>query len=737
MGAGFIRRFTTDPSLAELLAIEGVVVIDREQPAVPVGAGTGLVALVAEFEDGDFAPKEIASPADLLQSFGSFGFVYDGVPACNPCARARRADAALTPEYWNGNGYMALANKRFAGLVCVRVDASVGEVQFTRQASLSGVSDFSVALENGQTLIVDIGAGNVTATFTGAVATTTSAAGVYPTTFTGGEQITVDIEGTEYPITFLAADQTQVQVLARLNAAAGYTAFVAASPTTIRFDGRVKGTVGSIQIVSLDAAVATALGFAAAAAVAGTGNVPNLAAVTEDDAHAVVVAAVVGTRIDRDAAGRFRVVNTATPGTGTIEIDSTSTALAFGFTTDVEADAASGEDGVIPAGTRVRNSGGRELVTMQTVAVTADEAGPYTVKVRHAVDDGTGTSFAVSTATVMPSAIELGAFAVTNAEAIGAALTEAQLDAKYVEAIDKTKSVKSITKRINILFSARQSNIIRSRLRANVREASAQGCFGRVAVVRPPLGTTTRAQARSTTAQPGVGTYRAHRVIYAYPGLQTYVPLIALRGLEGGDGFSADGLVDTGADGWLASVMSLLNPEENPGQETEFLDAVTGLEAGNPDVQNMDIGDYKLFKAAGICAPRIDDGVTVFQSGVTSVDPSAHPNQTTISQRRFADFISDSLTPRMNTYVKKLATDERVGTVVGEVQAFLASLKSEPNRALARIEDYSIDPKGGNTPETIAAGIRRLKIKVRMLPSLDVIVLDTEVGQQVRIDLAA
>ena len=429
MGAGFIRRYIgREPTTDEILAIEGAVLIDRDPPAAINGVNTGLVTLVGEFEDGPFAlPTEILSANDLATTFGQFGFNYDGLAGGNPCARGRKADGATSFEYWNGNGFIALVNKKFAGLICVRVDTSVGEVSFTRFASLSGNSDFSFALTSGQTLVFDIGAGNVTATFTGAVATTDSAAGTYPSTFTGGQTMTVKIEGVQYVITFLATDSTQNQVIDRMNAAVGYTAFSNIGGGKTRFNGKIGGTSGEIQIVAVSGAiVTTATGFSAGAAITGTGNVPNIAAITTTNANAVVNAAESDAIIDRDANGAIRIVNTGTAGTGTIVVDSSSTALAFGFPLDAEADAAVGIDGVIPAGTRVQTGAGVEFVTMQSIAVTAANAGPYNVKVRHALDDGTGTSKAVSTLTVLPYPLAVGAFKVTNNLAISNAKTEAQ-----------------------------------------------------------------------------------------------------------------------------------------------------------------------------------------------------------------------------------------------------------------------------------------------------------------------
>ncbi len=736
MGAGFIRRYTDDPGDAELLAVEGVVILDRDPPAVISGIGTGYVCLVGEWENGPFnAPTQVTSGDDLARSFGGFGYAYDGRVGGNPCARSRKADGTLTPEYWNGNGYIAAFGKTFARLIVVRVDTSVGEVSFTREASLSGNDDFTFALTTGQTLDLDVGAGSVTATFTGVAAAKQSADGTYPTTFTGGEKMTVAVDGVQYVVTFLAADQSIAQVIARINEALGYTA---ATQQTLKttITGRQGGTGGSVQIVSIDATVATATGFTAGTATAGTGNTANIKAVTAAEVNTVVHAAVSAVNADRDATGKLRLINTTTPGTGTLKVASSSTATAFGFALGVTADAASGTAGVIPAGTRVQTSGGVEYVTMLDVVVTAASAGPYKVKVRPATDDGTYTSKNVGTLVVVPNAIALGAFAVTNALPITAALTESQIDATYATAIDSTKGLRSVVKNTNVIVSARQSNAIRTKLRSNAVDASGSGCNGRMTVVRPPLGTT-RAKALSTSAQPGVGTYRQERLAYAFPGVNVQVPAIAVRGTAGGAGFTADGRIDVGADTWLAALISNLRPEENPGQVTAFLLNVLDVEQGNADVQNLTLADYAAFRVVGICAIRIDNGDVIFQSGITSVDPLTYPSKRNIARRRMADFIADSLAPRVNAFAKKMSSIANRGAVVGEIDAFLRGLQSPQNPSASRIQGYTLDAKTLNTPDSLALGLFKIQIRARMWPSMDVIVLDTQVGETVQITEAA
>ena len=735
--AGFTRRYLQDPGTTELLALEGVVIIDGEPPGSVTGVGTGAVCLVGEYEDGPFnEPTEVMSAADLYNTFGGFGYTYEGVVASNPSARKRLADSAIVPEYWNGNGAVALANKRVRRLIIARADTTVGAVQFTRLAFLNGNSYATWDLAPAQVLNLEVDGVADTATFDAARAVKTSAAGVYPAVLVGGETLSITIDtGTTYEVTkvvtFLATDTSQALIVARINAAMGYTCAVDAGAGVTTLTGRVYGTSGRAGVTAGSAAILTATGFTVATA-SGTGDASDINAVTFAEAKALIEADCAGTLVQRDEDGYIRLASTSTGGSASIQVMSTSTATAFGFPLDTEATPATvGVAGKIPAGTRVRNVGGDEWVVAQSVDVTAATGGPYTARVRPATDDGTAVVAGPGTITVVPyPVVGLGTFAVTNNLAVAAALSESAIDAVYQTALDSTLNPNNVSKEISLIVSARQSNAVRNALRRNALDASSTGLQGRCAVIRPPLGTT-RANARAATLQPGVGAYRDERVFYAFPGGCTFISPIATRGLAGGAGFTADGIVDVGSDMWLAAVCSMLPPEENPGQTTSYAAGLIGLERGNTDVQSMTENDYRAFKAAGIAALKFEDGSAVFQSGVTSVLPTLYPNRKNIARRRMADYIQDSLADRLRVYAKKLATNERRQLVVGEVQGFLDILKSAQQPSSQRIDSYLLDDRSGNTPELIAAGLFRLIIKVRTLPSMDVLVLDTQIGENV------
>jgi len=842
----FIRRFLSDPGNEVLLEIESVNILDLDPPASISGIGTGTVICVGEFENGPFnEPTEVTSATDFVQTFGGLGYTIGGVSGENPSARTRKADGAIAGETWNGNGFVQLNAKKFKRLLLTRVDTSVGYIELRRQAYVTGAAAFAYNLEPAQVLSLDIGAGPVSATFSATAATTTSAAGVFPTLFVGGETLTLGYDGLpNFVVTFQASDQSQAQVVARINAFAGFAFATVGGGGTTLLTGIQRGTGGQVRVVAASAGgVFTATGFSVVT-VFGTGNVANIDAVKFTEVKSITEAAIAGCVISQDSAGKLRASKTFVTSADYIQVGPLTTATALGFTVgaqgtsdgianmrstagtfpitvtasitlgvDSESDfvvplvtadtqaavitkinAAAGftmassfsatitvlrgranggqvrvvgatnatllsdlgltvqtistpalAAGVVPAGTLVTNTAATaRFVTMVDADILAPSliggvysanAGPYQAKVRHALDDGTGASALGGSIVVSANPIDLGSFAVVNPVNLTTALSETAIDAKYTEAIDSTLDLSTVAREANLIFAARQSNTIRRALKANAINASAIGMFGRMAVIRPPLGTT-KAAARSNVAEPGVGAYRDQRVIYTFPGASSFVPIIGLRGLTGGVGFTADGFVDLGADGFMASILSQLPPEENPGQLTPFASGAVGLES-SPNAQHFTMTDYINFRASGIAALRIDDGTTIFQSGVTSVDPLTFPNLRNIARRRMADFIQDSLARRSKAFGKKLSTFVRRKALTGEVIAFLTTLLSANNPAFQRIAGFEVDDTTGNTQTTLGMGLYRLIIRVRTLASLDSIVLETTIGESVVVAEAA
>lgn len=391
-------------------------------------------------------------------------------------------------------------------------------------------------------------------------------------------------------------------------------------------------------------------------------------------------------------------------------------------------------DTVVPAGTLVSSGGATGWVTMQDLFFALGATTGQTVKVRPATDDGTALSALAAAVTTITLAAGMPAFTVTNALPLSAALSEAAIDALYTTAITSTLDLNSVAHDINLIWSARQSTIVRAALKQNALDASANGCLGRMAAIRPPLNTS-RTIAKGATGA-GVGVNRDQRVIYCYPSIQAFLPTIALVGSAGGFGFNATGKVDAGADALMVSVLSQLPPEENPGQVTTFTAGVIGIESG-ANAQGFLMTDYIGFRAAGIAAARMDAGVVVFQSGVTSVDPLVNPQLRNIARRRMADFIQDTLAIRLKSFGKKLNTFARRKAMSSEIRTFMNGLVSKNNPSSQRIDSYSLDETSGNTPASQALGIVRFILAVRTLSSMDAIVLQTQIGESVIIQEAA
>lgn len=109
--AGFIRFFSSFPSVAEITSISGAFIIDVPPPVQPPVAGFGKTIMIGEFADMSFAtevasdgsvstklqPVEIFSSQDLVDKVGGFD------PSLG--------DFGVSM----GNGFIALRNKRFDG----------------------------------------------------------------------------------------------------------------------------------------------------------------------------------------------------------------------------------------------------------------------------------------------------------------------------------------------------------------------------------------------------------------------------------------------------------------------------------------------------------------------------------------------------------------------------------------------------------------------------------------------
>jgi hypothetical protein len=351
---------------------------------------------------------------------------------------------------------------------------------------------------------------------------------------------------------------------------------------------------------------------------------------------------------------------------------------------------------------------------MQTRTAAKGFTGAISIPVRPAVDDGTYAGVAgsaIDTLEDQPGDLE---WSVINLAALSAALSASELDSRYLAAIDATLGVaNNVTRRINGILSARQSNAIRARLRQNAIDASASGHFGRRAFFCPPNGTS--AATIIGSAAPGVGATRAEEVGYAAGGIRCFFQEL----IDGGH--SADGVAVRHPDALLAARWGSLTPGYNPGQlpEESILRYSPSIFLGLETVaQAWDLSTYAAFKTAGVCAAFFDaqNGIT-FEQGVTAVDPASDPSRVDISRKTLADFIGDSLADFLRPMAKRQGTQRRREMQRQAIEGFLDQLVGDT------VEEYELSLIDGQP-----TGLLRWDLAVSKIQSDDVILINLSVG---------
>lgn len=719
----FIRRFREMPTLETLTEIEQIAVIDGQPSTPSTGLGSGAMLLVGEFEDGPFnTPTEVYGANDEMRQFGGFGHNYGDQLYRNVCARVRAG------ENWNGNGFLKGKFLRPPRKVIVRVDTSVGSVQLTPLAArFSAEGPFRMSV--GDLLGIAYNGGSAANTTAVAAAPALRAGSGFGGTsgYAGGEQIGITVDATtETVVSFTAADSTPTQVAAAINTFLGYTGVVV-NAGEIDISAIVEGTSSKVTLRDITSGALAAIGHTAGTT-NGTGNVANLAAVTATELAALGAGGTGGAVV---AYQNRLVYRTTVSPTGTVNITASATQAKLGLTAGLSAASNVGSAVAVRSGLRVRASAiaGSEWVTMQSFSwregTTANpNAASMSVPVRHALDNGTGVS---STATQINTLVDQPGgdrwWIVNNVANTTAALTETQLDVRYEAAYDTTLDITRASRDCTVSLCARRSAPLVRKGRSNAIDASDEGNRGRVFHTRAALGVL------PAVAIADVATYRSDRLNYCYPGWEVRIPEIATVGAAaGGAGFTDDGVITIGSDGPLAYLNSVLPPEENPGQDTGLLqDFLLGIEQ-IPQEFNREL--YTAFKRAGICAPRVDQrAIPVYQSEVTS---DLTPGRTTQKRRKMADWLQDSMAIVLLPYSKKLASDAREGGADAALDGFLAPLLGpEGGGTRQRIRAYSVVNTSAQNPSLLERGISCRKTKVKMLSSMDTLVLDTEIGEGV------
>jgi len=307
------------------------------------------------------------------------------------------------------------------------------------------------------------------------------------------------------------------------------------------------------------------------------------------------------------------------------------------------------------------------------------------------------------------------------------AVASSSLDTLYTTAFDAFLGEDLPQRDVSIIIPCRTSAVIRAYQLSHVLTASAQG-VGRVTIVTPELDQADLATVVGD-ASPGVGANRNDRLNYTFPGAQTFVSEAVGYALKLSDGTdTTDGLLDTPSNGWLASVLSVLAPERNPGEVSDTTKSVLGsvLALSKIHQGTLTMDNYKTFKARGICALRIDkDDGALFQSGITTSLTAGLKNQ---NRRRMADYIQDNSAQILSKFCKQPLTTSLKDSALGELDVFLSNLLTNQ-----RIDGYLLDDKEGNTSDTEAAGIFVINEKIKTVSSADVIVINSQIGEAVSV----
>lgn len=663
-GAGFVRRYGYFPGTEELNAIEGVVIVDQRTPGPITGASYGVACVVGEAPNMSQVCK-VNTAGEVVSSF-RIEEVYGGADLIDKIGGFDSTLGDFGDEM--GNLFVEVRNKRFSRLVCCPVD-------LVRPAS--GTTQY--AIRCWRQLPTNLSATDTTP-ITPGIAVRLEAGSEF-------RQSTNRVL-TAAPVDFTGTPPKVVGVDGVTTAASTPTVTITSASGDFVTNGVAVGDV--VVVGSLNATVLSQNRVCA--------NTLRITAVT---ATALTVQRMDGVNF--------------TSGTDW----ATGSALAYRVHRGTDADSGAGTAFATPAGYTVL---ARPIVATVS-AGTALTAYPAPTTPSGTVWD----ELSGLTGVTHPS----GALTYDAAVHAPNLTTTSLLRTRYIDAFNALLNDVEPLNTISLVTAARKDNTIQSHLRLHCLSASARG-MSRMYVISPKLTTLSKTTVLGSAA-PGVGgtgggAIRNERGIYAWPGCRTFIPELVGTSVDCSDGTTTDdGYIDVSMDTWVACLLSNLQPELNPGQAAEpvptIFSPIIGYQRGTP---SLDMNDYILFKQAGICALRMDRVVgPILQSGITTSLTSGEKN---INRRRMADFIQDSLAARYNQMSKMLGRQSIKDSLLSETVAFFEDLLSDNNPEAQRIESYSVDDKTPNTPALSAQGIWIIKSVVRMLPTLDVIVCQSEVS---------
>ena len=702
----FAHIYTSEPSLEQIIALEGPVIIEKTPTGGFAGKGVDVVAIIGETLVGNpNVPQEPITGGDFLAMFGGFNkYIGDG--------------AAVA---YDGNVFLTVQGLKLSRLIVVPVDDRVGVVTLTRKApgagsieSGTGPFDFTGLASGGTHLNIRFNANapdDKSLSFLYTPATHTGAGATYLAADT--KELGVKINGG--PLLTKAATVVELDQptwLAWLNDALSFPGLAA-----VNDGGEVKigtdrmGTGATLEIMGAglgsDAEVLARLGLTPGV-YTGTGNVSDHTAITAEEIaarFAAVVPLVLG--LGHVRGSRF-IASTATEGIAPAGIQclNTSTAdavLGGDFATNVIVNGGGGdvEKATLPAGTRVSDGGANVFLIAANVFFDDNILEVSNVPIKQ-VSGSTVLAAAINAFVDTPDTEFFVGPTVTNpAGTTARPSTESGWLAKYQDALDALLADKAPQTEVSMVLSARHGvlGVAATALDGMLMKAVKDHCTtatsrgrARNAAVSPPLGVS-KAYAMGS-ADCGVASTTAGgrhcRRWYGFPGIRKYVKAIV------DDDPTLDGIIDCTTDQFIVGRASTLAPERSLSEKSENgeADFVLSLESAYQEGGSqgpLQEPDYKAFKASGICAPRNDDvNGFILQSQVTSVDPSTDPQNRRINDRRMRDFLFTSQLAIAAKYSAKLNTPDRTRNLLRDTVSFYAGLKSEDDPALARIADFAV-----------------------------------------------
>lgn len=209
-------------------------------------------------------------------------------------------------------------------------------------------------------------------------------------------------------------------------------------------------------------------------------------------------------------------------------------------------------------------------------------------------------------------------------------------------------------------------------------------------------------------------TTRSDRIVWCFNSPKTLDPEVAVK-------------IDQGPHIWMASILSQNDVDIHPGSQQSANQTAGISELNN---ETLTRADLISLREAGISTLEKLPGQFLFRSGVTT---DLTTGKTEITRRRMADFLQLSASDRLRFFVKAKNTLELRAQIAGELTAFSQSLRDQGRV----IEDFAIEQDSVNTAAQRAQGIEKVFWRVRLLGHVLHLVLETEIGTGVVIEVAA